>query len=74
MDTLFGAFDSKAPSARSKNQVIGKLDRAGGSLLDSTQYTENTTATEDHMNVAKEFASTPGCAWEPESHKFPNST
>ena len=46
LDTLFGAFDGKAPSAMFRNQVLGKLDRAGGSLLDSTQYTENDDITE----------------------------
>ena len=63
MDTLFGAFDDKAPSAKFRNQVLGKLDRAGGSLLDSTQYTENEEPSEAAWNAAKEFASTPGCAW-----------
>ena len=41
LDTLFGAFDEKAPSVKFKNAVLGKLDRAGGTLLDPTQYTEN---------------------------------
>ena len=40
-DTLFGAFDDKPPSKDLKNKILGNLDRAGGSLLDQTQYTEN---------------------------------
>jgi len=36
LDTLFGAFDEKIPSSRIKKEVLGKLDRAGGTLLDST--------------------------------------
>ena len=36
LNTLFGAFDEKAPSENLKNAILGKLDRAGGSMLDST--------------------------------------
>ena len=36
LDTLFGAFDETTPSEKIKNSVVGKLDRAGGSMLDST--------------------------------------
>ena len=46
LSTLFGAFDDKPPTENFKNSVLGKLDRAGGSMLDSTQYTENDTPSE----------------------------
>ena len=57
-----------------KNQLLGKLDRAGGSLLDSTQYTDNPELTPEQLAAAKEFAEEKGCAWQPEERKFPNTT
>ena len=56
LSTLFGAFDEKVPSERLKNSIIGKLDRAGGSMLDSTQYTENESPSTETWEAAKEFA------------------
>ena len=63
LSTLFGAFDDKPPTENFKNSVLGKLDRAGGSMLDSTQYTENDTPSEEAMTAAKAFAAEPGCPW-----------
>ena len=36
LDTLFGAFDNKSPANAIKKKVLGKLDRAGGNMLDTT--------------------------------------
>ena len=63
LSTLFGAFDDKAPSENLKNAILGKLDRAGGSMLDSTQYTENDTPSDEAMTAAKAFAAEAGCPW-----------
>ena len=71
LSTLFGAFDDKAPSENLKNAILGKLDRAGGSMLDSTQYTENDTPSEEAMDAAKAFAAEAGCPWQPELKDFP---
>ena len=73
LSTLFGAFDEKVPEERFKNSILGKLDRAGGSMLDETQYTENEAPSEDAMAAAKEFASLEGCPWQPELKSFPTT-
>ena len=67
-DTLFSAFDSKAPSQDTRKKILGNLDRAGGSLLDQTQYTDNEPVTEDAMNQAIEFCQ--NSKWEAEEHDF----
>ena len=71
LSTLFGAFDEKVPTSNLKNVILGKLDRAGGSMLDSTQYTENDTPSEETMDAAKKFAAEKGCPWQPELKDFP---
>ena len=48
------------------------LDRAGGSLLDMTQYTENESPSMEAMGAAEGFAAIPKCPWQPELREFPN--
>ena len=67
-DTLFSAFDSKAPTEATRNKILGNLDRAGGSLLDQTQYTDNAPVTDDAMKEARRFCN--DSKWEAEEHDF----
>ena len=63
LDTLFGAFDNKSPANAIKKKVLGKLDRAGGNMLDTTQYTENEAPSKEVWDAAVEFSNLPKCAW-----------
>ena len=67
-DTFFSAFDERAPSKKVKQKILGNLDRAGGSLLDQTQYTPNEAPTEETKKIIREFCEFSN--WEAELKDF----
>lgn len=57
-----------------REKILGKLDRAGGNLIDMTQYTDNPPMSDDAFAIAVAFSVSILNAFVPERHQFPNTT